>query len=101
MSHTSSELADSERAGRRTGAATIELNRPQVLNAWNAQLGADLRAAVEQVAADDAVRAVLITGAGRAFSSGADLRDMSGGFDDAPTGAPTCTARSPSATTRS
>ncbi len=61
------------------GVATIELNRPQALNAWNAQLGADLLAALRAATADDAVRALLITGAGRAFSSGADLRDVSGG----------------------
>jgi 2-(1,2-epoxy-1,2-dihydrophenyl)acetyl-CoA isomerase len=60
-------------------AATIELNRPQALNAWNAQLGADLLGAVRDCAADDAVRAIVITGAGRGFSSGADLRDVSGG----------------------
>jgi 2-(1,2-epoxy-1,2-dihydrophenyl)acetyl-CoA isomerase len=59
--------------------ATIELNRPQALNAWNVQLGVDLLAALRRTAADDAVRAVLITGAGRAFSSGADLKDVSGG----------------------
>ncbi len=67
--------------------ATIELNRPQALNAWNAQLGADLLAALEQSAEDDAVRAVLITGAGRAFSSGADLKDVSGG-ESTPDGHP-------------
>ncbi len=61
------------------GAATIELNRPQALNAWNVQLGVDLLAALRQAAADEAVRAVVITGAGRAFSSGADLKDVSGG----------------------
>jgi 2-(1,2-epoxy-1,2-dihydrophenyl)acetyl-CoA isomerase len=60
------------------GAATIELNRPDALNAWNKQLGQDLLAALHAVADDDAVRAVRITGAGRAFSSGADLRDISG-----------------------
>jgi 2-(1,2-epoxy-1,2-dihydrophenyl)acetyl-CoA isomerase len=60
------------------GAATIELNRPQALNAWNKQLGEDLLTALSQAAADEAVRAVRITGAGRAFSSGADLRDISG-----------------------
>jgi 2-(1,2-epoxy-1,2-dihydrophenyl)acetyl-CoA isomerase len=60
------------------GAATIELNRPEALNAWNAQLGADLLAALRETAADDGVRAVILTGAGRAFSSGADLKDMSG-----------------------
>jgi 2-(1,2-epoxy-1,2-dihydrophenyl)acetyl-CoA isomerase len=62
------------------GAATIELNRPQALNAWNAQLGTDLLAALRITAEDDAVRAVVITGAGRAFSSGADLKDISGGW---------------------
>jgi 2-(1,2-epoxy-1,2-dihydrophenyl)acetyl-CoA isomerase len=65
---------------RRGGAATIELNRPDRLNAWNQQFGRDLRAAVEEVADDDDVRAVLVTGAGRGFSSGADLKDM--GEDD-------------------
>jgi len=62
---------------RRDGAAIIELNRPETMNAWNKQFGLDLRAAVDEVAADDAVRAVCITGAGRGFSSGADLRDIS------------------------
>ncbi len=65
---------------REQGAVTIELNRPQALNAWNAQLGADLLAAVRAVAADETVRAVVITGAGRGFSSGADLRDAGGGL---------------------
>lgn len=57
------------------GAATITLNRPDKLNAWNLQLGLDLREAVDALAADSAVRAVLLTGAGRAFSSGADLSE--------------------------
>ncbi len=57
------------------GAATVTLNRPDKLNAWNLQLGLDLRKAVEDIAADESVRAVLITGAGRAFSSGADLSE--------------------------
>jgi 2-(1,2-epoxy-1,2-dihydrophenyl)acetyl-CoA isomerase len=69
---------------RRDGAAArITLNRPDALNAWNRQLGLDLRAAVEAVATDESVRAVLLTGAGRAFSSGADLKDVSS--DDART----------------
>ena len=58
------------------GVATIELNRPETLNAWNAQLGADLLAALQRAGEQAAVRAVLLTGAGRGFSSGADLRDM-------------------------
>jgi 2-(1,2-epoxy-1,2-dihydrophenyl)acetyl-CoA isomerase len=60
------------------GAATIELNRPEALNAWNKQLGQDLLAALAQAREEEAVRAVRITGTGRAFSSGADLRDISG-----------------------
>jgi 2-(1,2-epoxy-1,2-dihydrophenyl)acetyl-CoA isomerase len=59
------------------GAATIELNRPEALNAWNGPLGDELLDAVRSVAEDGDVRAVVITGAGRAFSSGADLRDVS------------------------
>ena len=55
-------------------AAKIELNRPERLNAWNSDLGIALRETVLAVAADETVRALLITGAGRAFSSGADLR---------------------------
>src|SRR5690348_6540363 len=58
------------------GAATILLNRPDSLNAWNRQFGADLLEAVRTVTDDPEVRAVVIRGAGRAFSSGADLRDM-------------------------
>ena len=56
------------------GIATVTLNRPDKLNAWNLQLGVDLREAVEGLAADESVRAVMITGAGRGFSSGADLK---------------------------
>src|SRR4051795_4017908 len=62
---------------RRDGVATIVLDRPETMNAWNKQFGLDLRSAVEEVAADDDVRAVCVTGAGRGFSSGADLRDIS------------------------
>jgi 2-(1,2-epoxy-1,2-dihydrophenyl)acetyl-CoA isomerase len=60
------------------GAATIELNRPDALNAWNKQFGEDLLAALRRAGEDEAVRAVRILGAGRAFSSGADLKDISG-----------------------
>ena len=62
---------------RRGAGAIIRLNRPEALNAWNATLGGELLDAVRAAGDDDAVRAVCVTGAGRAFSSGADLRDMS------------------------
>jgi 2-(1,2-epoxy-1,2-dihydrophenyl)acetyl-CoA isomerase len=70
---------------RRGGELRITLNRPDVMNAWDKQLGTDLLAAVNEAAGDDAVRAVVITGAGRGFSSGADLR---AGFDPTPEGHP-------------
>jgi 2-(1,2-epoxy-1,2-dihydrophenyl)acetyl-CoA isomerase len=74
------------RRGASNGAELrIELNRPERMNAWDKQLGIDLLAAVELAAGDDSVRAVTITGAGRAFSSGADLR---AGFDPTPDGRP-------------
>ena len=73
---------------REGAAATIELNRPESLNAWNAQLGHDLLAAVTEAAQDDDVRAVVITGAGRAFSAGADLRDLTGREERTPEGHP-------------
>jgi 2-(1,2-epoxy-1,2-dihydrophenyl)acetyl-CoA isomerase len=60
---------------RRGPAAKLELNRPDRLNAWNEALGLALRDTVLELAGDDSVRGVLITGAGRAFSSGADLRE--------------------------
>jgi 2-(1,2-epoxy-1,2-dihydrophenyl)acetyl-CoA isomerase len=65
-------------------AARILLNRPDALNAWNEQFGRDLLDAVTTLGADDSVRAVLITGAGRGFSSGADLKEQRGGGDGMP-----------------
>ena len=70
---------------RRGGELRITLNRPEAMNAWNKQFGFDLRDAIERAAEDDEVRAVVITGAGRAFSSGADLK---AGFDPTPSGRP-------------
>jgi 2-(1,2-epoxy-1,2-dihydrophenyl)acetyl-CoA isomerase len=56
------------------GVAWITLNRPDALNAWTRELGRELLAALDHAAQDDSVRAVVLTGAGRAFSSGADLK---------------------------
>jgi 2-(1,2-epoxy-1,2-dihydrophenyl)acetyl-CoA isomerase len=60
---------------RRGAAAKLELNRPGRMNAWNAQLARDLLDGLTGVGEDAGVRAVLLTGAGRAFSSGADLKE--------------------------
>jgi 2-(1,2-epoxy-1,2-dihydrophenyl)acetyl-CoA isomerase len=63
------------------GVGRITLNRPDSLNAWTEDFGRELKQIIVGDAADEAVRAVLITGAGRGFSSGADLR---AGFDPHP-----------------
>lgn len=63
----------------------LTLNRPETLNAWTAEFGMELRAVIEGEASDESVRAVLITGAGRGFSSGADLK---AGFEPAEDGRP-------------
>jgi 2-(1,2-epoxy-1,2-dihydrophenyl)acetyl-CoA isomerase len=67
------------------GVGRITLNRPDTLNAWHAAFGRELRQAIEVDAANRSVRSILITGAGRAFSSGADLK---AGFDAADDGLP-------------
>ncbi|MHB8692324.1 MAG: enoyl-CoA hydratase/isomerase family protein [Solirubrobacteraceae bacterium] len=54
--------------------AWVTLNRPEALNAWTRQLGVELGATLDRLAEDPEVRAIVITGAGRAFSSGADLK---------------------------
>ena len=60
----------------RTGAAAkIVLNRPDRMNAWSTAMSADLLTVLGDLAGDDGVRAVMLTGAGRAFCTGADLKD--------------------------
>lgn len=63
------------------GIATITLNRPDKLNAFNARMRDELIAAFDATDADDAVRAVVVTGAGRAFCAGADLSGGGQTFD--------------------
>ena len=75
MTYTTIQWEQSDGIGR------ITLNRPETLNAWTSEFGAELKQAVNEDAADPSVRAVLITGAGRGFSSGADLK---AGFDPHP-----------------
>jgi len=57
------------------GVATIKLNRPKVLNAMNKQLWLDFQEALEDVKNDQEIKVLIITGEGRAFSTGADLKD--------------------------
>jgi enoyl-CoA hydratase/carnithine racemase len=63
------------------GVATITLNRPERLNAFTATMMQELIDAFDQVDADDDVRAVIVTGAGRGFCAGADLGGGGGTFD--------------------
>ncbi|HTW42611.1 MAG TPA: crotonase/enoyl-CoA hydratase family protein [Solirubrobacteraceae bacterium] len=63
------------------GILTITLNRPERLNAWTAQMGTEIRAALDRADADDEVRAVIFTGAGRGYCAGADLASGGDTFD--------------------
>jgi len=60
------------------GVATLTLNRPDVFNALNDEITYELQDALKQVAKDDNVRVVVLTGAGKAFCSGQDLKAASG-----------------------
>lgn len=60
------------------GVAIITLNRPDVLNALNRATMDELVDAIEGVDRDETVRCIVITGAGRAFAAGADIKEMAG-----------------------
>jgi len=79
------------RRGASNGAELrIELNRPDRMNAWDRQLGVELLSAIEEATDDEGVRTVTITGSGRAFSAGADLK---AGFEPSPQGHPDVESR--------
>jgi enoyl-CoA hydratase/carnithine racemase len=63
------------------GILTITLNRPERLNAWTATMGRELIEAFDQADADDEVRAIVMTGAGRGYCAGADLASGGETFD--------------------
>jgi len=58
------------------GVRILTLNRPEKFNSWNSAMRAEMRDAVEAVALDPSVRALVFTGAGRAFSAGEDVSEM-------------------------
>ncbi len=58
--------------------AVLHLNRPETFNAWNQQMRSELRDAVGALVADDNLRVAIVTGTGRAFSAGEDVRGMKG-----------------------
>lgn len=61
--------------------AVITLDRPDVLNAFNDEMGAAVLEAVERASDDEEVRCIVLTGAGRAFSSGEDLGALAEGYE--------------------
>ena len=60
---------------KQNNIAVIKLNRPEVLNAMNKQLWLDFQTALNDVKSDPAIKALIVTGEGRAFSTGADLKE--------------------------
>jgi enoyl-CoA hydratase/carnithine racemase len=58
------------------GVATVTLNRPERLNAWTPQMGEEVRAAMRAAAGDEAVRVIVVTGAGRGFCAGMDSQAL-------------------------
>jgi len=71
-------MADAVLVHRENAVATVVLNRPEKLNAFNDELRDAMVATLPPVLADDSVRVVVITGAGRAFCAGADIGYMQG-----------------------
>ncbi len=61
---------------QRDGVGWIRMNRPKELNAFNLSMGKDLCAAVNHCGAEKSIRAVVLTGTGRAFSAGGDVQEM-------------------------
>ena len=61
---------------KRGGVAWLVLNRPERLNALNQTMLGEINAALDDAEADEAIRAVVVTGAGTAFSSGFDLKEQ-------------------------
>lgn len=61
------------------GVAVLTLNRPQVLNALSRQLLDELARSIDELGADDRVRVLILTGAGRAFCAGLDLKELGAG----------------------
>jgi enoyl-CoA hydratase/carnithine racemase len=62
------------------GVRVITLNRPEKMNAYNRRMGMEIRHAIGSADLDDGVRAIVVTGAGRAFCAGADLSPDAGSF---------------------
>jgi enoyl-CoA hydratase/carnithine racemase len=68
------------------GVATLTLNRPEALNAWNGTMSFEFEHAIKALDLNDEVRVVVVTGAGRAFCAGADLSGGENSFSNADSG---------------
>jgi len=66
---------------KKDGVATITLNRPQALNAINLQIFKEMKEALNDIASDETIGIVVLTGSGRAFSAGVDIKSMGDGED--------------------
>ena len=75
------EIVHVERNG---GVASVRMNRPERLNAYNQEMGEALLSAVSEVSADPSVRCVVLTGTGKAFSAGGDVESFAAFQDEAP-----------------
>ena len=81
--------------GVEDGVAVVTLNRPDRLNAWRAEMERDVRAAMKAAADDEAVRVIVLTGAGRGFCAGADMGGLQSITASRGEGAAAAPARSP------
>ena len=74
------DILERERDG---GLVVLTLNRPEALNAMSMELRAALVTAFEEIAEDETCEVVILTGAGRAFSAGLDLKELGGEAESA------------------
>ncbi len=70
------------RVEKEEGVATVTLNRPEALNALSAELRSRIADSFDELQADPDVRVAILTGAGRAFTAGIDLKELGGGSPD-------------------
>ena len=69
-------MSNSISISNRNGVRAIRLNRPEVFNSFNREMGKDFQQALDDAASDSSVRCVIITGEGRAFCAGQDLKEV-------------------------
>ena len=68
---------------KRNGIATLTLNRPETLNAWNDEMSGEAADAISEIDKDENTRVLIVTGEGRGFSSGFDVRELARATEEA------------------